>query len=76
VFQTVTEDLSSRGFHCVVDEVLTPGERLSCVLSFPFNYDGEISPSLRCEAQVVWVKPTDEGRLGIGCRIDDYTVIA
>jgi len=76
VLSTVTENVSSRGFSCVVDEPLTAGQSVECILSFQSRYDFQVSQALRCQAQVVWVKAIDNGRFGIGCRIDDYTTVA
>jgi hypothetical protein len=76
VLTTVTENLGSRGFCCVVDEPLVAGEGVACILRFPFRYDPQASQTLRCQAQVVWVGAMDDGRFRIGCRIDDYTVVA
>jgi hypothetical protein len=76
VVDTVTEDLSSRGFCCVVDEPLAVGESVACVLGFAPRHDPEASHGLRCRAQVIWVRGTDDGRFGMGCRIDDYSVVA
>jgi hypothetical protein len=76
VLSTVTENLSSRGFCCVVDESLAAGESVACILRFPSRHDPQISQALRCQAQVVWVSVMDDGRFGIGCRIDDYTIVA
>ena len=76
VLCTITENLSSRGFCCILEEPLAVGENLACVLGFSLRFDPEISQGLCCQAQVVWVKMTDDGRFGIGCRIDDYTVVA
>jgi hypothetical protein len=76
VLNTVTENLSSRGFSCVVDEPVAAGERVACILRFPFHHDPPVSQSFRCQAQVVWVRAIEDGRFGIGCRIEDYAVVA
>ncbi|HLY17511.1 MAG TPA: PilZ domain-containing protein [Bryobacteraceae bacterium] len=73
---TMTENISSRGFCFVVDELMTPGDRLGCILRFPRRLDPRASQALRCAAHVVWVRSLDDGRFGIGCCIDDYTVVA
>jgi hypothetical protein len=72
---TVTENLSSRGFCCMVDEPPPAGENLACILTFPPRHDPQISPAFRCEAHVVWVQAMEDGRFSIGCRIDDYSVV-
>jgi hypothetical protein len=66
-------NLSSHGCCCAVDEPLAAGESVACILRFPLRHDPRISQALRCQAQVVWVRVMDDGRFGIGCRIDDYT---
>ena len=76
VLSTVTENVSSRGFCCVVDEPLALGESLACILGFQPRHDSHLNRGLRCEVQVVWVRVTGDGRFGIGCRIDDYTIMA
>jgi hypothetical protein len=73
VLSTVTENVSSRGFCCVLEEPLAAGESVACILRLP--HDPRMSPALRCQARVVWVRVTEDGRFGIGCRIDDYTVV-
>lgn len=75
VSSTVTENLSSRGFCCVVDEPLAPGESVACIVGLPLRRDPQVSQALRCQAQVVWVKALEDGRFGVGCRIDDYNVV-
>jgi hypothetical protein len=76
VLSTVTENLSSRGFCCVVDEALAAGESVACILTFPVRPENPVSQALRCQARVVWVRALENGHFGIGCRIDDYTVVS
>ncbi|HTT63545.1 MAG TPA: PilZ domain-containing protein [Bryobacteraceae bacterium] len=76
VLSTVTENLSSRGFFCMVDQALAPGESLVCMVRLPLRHDLHIPQALRCQAQVIWVKAMDDGRFGIGCCVDDYIVVA
>jgi hypothetical protein len=71
---TVTENLSSRGFCCLVDEPLPAGNSLACILTLPLRLDPQIFPAFRCEAHVVWVQAMEDGRFSIGCRIEDYSV--
>jgi hypothetical protein len=72
---TVTENLSSRGFCCVMDRALAAGDRLACILGLPRRPDMQPEPALRCDARVVWVKALDDGRFEIGCHIEDYTLV-
>jgi PilZ domain-containing protein len=76
VLSTVTENLSSGGFCCVLEEPLAEGERVACLLSLPLRPDPQRSQALRCQAEVVWVTAMEDGRFHTGCRIDDYTVVA
>jgi len=76
VLSTATENVSSRGFCCVVDEPVTEGERLVCQIGLPSWHDPHVPRALRCQAQVAWVVPTEDGRFRIGCRIEDYRVVA
>lgn len=74
-FATITEEISSRGFRCAVEESIPAGENIECMLRFPLRSDSAASRAMRCQASVVWVSPMDDGRFIIGCRIDDYTVV-
>lgn len=76
VLYTVTENLTRRGFCCVLDEPLAAGENVACILGFPWLPDPRLSQALRCQARVVWVRVMEDGRCSIGCRIDDYAVVA
>ena len=76
VLSTVTENLSSGGFCCVLDEPVAAGECVVCILGLPAPRDLRKSQALGCQAQVVWVKVMEDGRFGIGCRIDEYSVVA
>jgi hypothetical protein len=75
VLSSITENLSSHGFRCVVDEPLAAGDSVACILRFPIRPDPPLSQALHCQAQVVWVIGMDDGRFSIGCRIHDYTVV-
>lgn len=72
--ETVTENVNSRGFWCVLAEPLPAGAALACVLRLPLGCGP--ATTLLCEARVVWVKPLGASRFGVGCRIEDYTVIS
>ena len=75
VLSVVTENLSSRGFCCVVEEPLAAGETLECILTLPLRRDPPLTQALRCEARVVWVRNLGDGRFCTGCRIDDYSIV-
>ena len=77
-FETVTENLSSSGFHCFSPVPLIPGGHMVCVLRVPTHQpvnNGRTS-SLECRIRVVRVEPV-EGRqsFGIACQIEDYRFI-
>lgn len=76
ILSTVTENLNSGGFCCVLEEPLAAGECVECLLSLPSRHDPQRSQALRCQALVVWIAAMEDGRYGIGCRINDYTVVA
>ena len=75
--RTVTRDLSRDSFYCIVNEALTPGERIECEIVVPAHVpDREVTLSLRCRARVVRVEQIDaEDRYGLACRIEDYRLI-
>jgi len=75
VLSSQTENLSSRGFRCIVAEPLAAGDSFACVLRSPLRFDLPLTQALRCEASVIWASALGDGRFGIGCRIDDYAVI-
>jgi hypothetical protein len=75
VWSTVTDNLSSRGFACVVEEPLAAGDRLDCMMQFPSCVDGRPAHLLRCDAYVIWVKALDGGRYAIGCGINNYSLV-
>jgi hypothetical protein len=75
--ETLTENLNSRGFYCILETPLVPGDIIDCNLTVP-NYSpanvGGIG-SLVCQAEVVRVETrgTEPG-FGVACRIVDFTV--
>ncbi|MGO4885154.1 MAG: PilZ domain-containing protein [Bryobacteraceae bacterium] len=74
VISSITENLSSHGFFCLADRPLAAGENVACVIKLPFPRELPASRALYCQAQVVWVRAAEDGRFGIACRIDDYSV--
>ena len=68
LIRAVTQDLSSHGFSCVLDEPFEEGDRFECLVHLS-------SVALRCQSEVLWVKPLDPDRFVVGCRIVDYKVI-
>jgi hypothetical protein len=75
VLSGVTENLSSRGFSCVVEKPLAEGETVVCILRWTAGQAFGICEALRCDGYVVWVRAMADGRYCVGCRIDDYKVV-
>ena len=76
--ETKTENISSRGFYCIVANPLVPGDAVDCQLSIP-NYGSTGADGIRsivCKAEVVRVEARGaEPGFGVGCRILDFTLI-
>jgi len=72
--ETVTYDLSSDGFYCFASTPFVPGECRVCTLTVPTNHpkSGGGVVLVECKVQVMRVQLNDDGRYGIGCRIEDY----
>ena len=72
--ETVTQDLSSQGFYCLMKVPLAAGERVTCILALPGHFPaGPEWMLLECKAQIVRVETLDESEFyGVGCRIEDY----
>ncbi len=72
----VTDNISVGGFYCVLPGRLAEGDRLECTLLMS---DGtHLGRAIRwlCRSQVMRVQSAEGGsRFGVGCRIDDYTLI-
>jgi len=77
-FRSKTRNLSSRGFYCVLNERLTPGEHLECDLVVPTHISRSRDDVLflRCQTQVVRVEKLEAGEgYGLACRIEEYSLI-
>ena len=72
---TRTENLSSRGFYCILETPLVPGDVVTCDIAIP-NYgtqDRGVS-SIACQAEVIRVEAVGtEPGFGVACRILDFT---
>ena len=73
---TRTENLSSRGFYCILQTPPVPGDIVTCDIAIP-NYGApnrEVS-SIACQAEVIRVEAigTEPG-FGVACRILDFTL--
>jgi PilZ domain len=73
--ETETENISSRGFYCILTKPLVPGDSLDCQLSIPNYGPGWVTRSILCKAEVVRVETRgSEPGFGVGCRILDFTL--
>ena len=75
--ETKTENLSSGGFYCILENPLAPGERIDCDVTVPGDVRGNrdgIAGMLRCQAEVLRVEALgmDPG-YGVACKILDFT---
>src|SRR5215467_1479300 len=73
--ETVTENLSSHGLYCVVHELFSPDELLTCTLKIPTHDPNgrESERLLECRVRVTRVDPQDQpGVYGIACEVEDY----
>lgn len=76
---TVTQDLSSDGFYCLVNAAFVPGEIRECTLSVPVHHPNSRYPTrpVLCRVRVIRVDaPGTNGFCGVGCRIEDYHFIS
>ena len=73
--KTMTENLSARGFFCVLQSSPVPGTILDCDLTVP-NYGtagSEAMRSILCQAEVVRVETRGiNPGFGVACRILDF----
>ena len=75
---TVTQNLSSDGFYCLVNTVFVPGEILACTLILPTYYPYERNQvrAVQCRVRVIRVEVLAAGNVyGVGCCIEDYSVL-
>jgi hypothetical protein len=76
--ETMTKNLSSRGFYCYAKAPLGVGEIMSCTIRIPAHDPGgkEMDRLLDCTVRIIRVEPTTEdGVFGIACRLEDYHVV-
>lgn len=72
---TITRDLSSDGFYCLVNAAFVPGEIRSCTLCVPTHYPSarDLVRPMICKIRVIRVEVLGAGDIyGVGCRIVDY----
>jgi hypothetical protein len=75
IVETVTHDLSSDGFYCLVNTAFVPGEIRECTLGVPMHHpnSGDRVRPVLCRVRVIRVEALGEdGTYGVGCRIEDY----
>src|SRR5579871_5650496 len=75
IHKTLTENLSTGGFCCSIDERLAVGERVGCLIRLPSPSGAGEARAIHCDAAIIWVREQGDGTFGIGCRVADYAVI-
>ena len=72
--ESTTENMSSHGFYCFVSDSVPPGEVVQIAIIVPNYSDQSQSLCIQGSAEVVRVEDVG-GRYGIGCRIQDYSIV-
>jgi hypothetical protein len=75
MIESVTRDLSSSGFFCLMRVPLLEGERLICSIKIPTHapHGNQLERTLECKVKVLRVVPQEAGdSFGVACRIEDY----
>jgi hypothetical protein len=74
--ETTTQDLCSRGFYCVIPEIMQSGQEIDCRISIPDaaarHQDRWLQ--LLCRARVNRVEVRTDG-YGLGCELRDYILL-
>lgn len=73
--ETVTQDLSSEGFYCVIGFRFVPGEAQDCVLHVPARDPNDLGRSVAvpCRVRIVRVEGLAEtGLYGVACHVENY----
>jgi len=71
-----TRNISTDGLYCFLMDSVTTGEWVQCIVTLLCNgFHRQTDLYLRCSAQVVRVERLDEGRYGVACCINDYTIV-
>ena len=71
-----TNDVSSQGFSCSVNEPFDVGERVRCTLTIPrFDGDPVDDLTLDCWVRIVRIVGVEGGWYGVGCEIEEYRVM-
>ena len=74
---STTENLTSEGLYCIIQEPFKPGERLQCEIVIPAGSFGSAESFIRlqCHVTVRRVEHLRRG-FGLGCHIEDYTLLS
>jgi hypothetical protein len=75
--RTTTRDINKDGFYCLLDQPVTPGQRIECNIVVPMHrsQDPDDVVYLRCCAQAVRVEKIGSStEFGVACRIENYCV--
>jgi hypothetical protein len=76
--RTEAQNISRDGFYCLLDQPITPGERIKCDIVVPTHssQDPDDFVYLRCSAEAVRVEKVGAGEeFGLACWIENYCVI-
>jgi hypothetical protein len=74
-----TANISNDGFYCVVQEPVSPGDQLTCLLALPAQPSSSThGDPFYIEGQVDVVRLVEDGGtgFGVGCRISQYHIIS
>ncbi len=73
-----TANISNDGFYCVVQEPISPGDKLTCLLALPAQPSSSThGDPFYIEGQVDVVRTVEEdgSAFGVGCRISQYHIV-
>jgi len=75
--ETVTENLSSKGFYFVAANALIPGEEVDVRIGIAATTNGHAfgNGTIWGRARVARIQAVGQNRYGIGCSLEDYYVI-
>src|SRR5579871_4518325 len=75
---SLTRNVSSHGFYCVVEEPLESGERVECTVVIPIPKSARADEVLwlKCQARVLRVEPAAaDTAFGAAFQIEEYSVV-
>jgi hypothetical protein len=75
--ETVTENLSSKGFYFVAMNILIPGEEVRVRISIPIKANSHAfgHGTILGRARVTRIQAVGPNRYGVGCSLEDYYVM-